>query len=117
MHVSKLLVPVWAPGNPLPECLNLDGRPVWEPPLLNYSALIDTENSQGYTKSREAALLSTGGNVVKTTEIMDIWTENQLLAEYHFWAKEAMRNSSGKQDPVEIWVWATTWNDHDGQCV
>ena len=30
---------------------------------------------------------------------MDIWTENQLLAEYHFWAEEALLNSSEKQDP------------------
>lgn len=45
-------------------------------------------------------LLFTGGNVGKTTEIMDIWTENQLLAEYHIWAQEAMRNSSEKEDPV-----------------
>lgn len=104
MHVSELLVPVWTPGNPLPECLNLDGQPVWEPPLLNYSALIDIEKSQGYNKRCEAVLLFTGGIVVKTTEIMDIWTENQLLAEYHIWAQEAMRNSSEKQDPVGAFV-------------
>lgn len=69
----------------LPTAVNIDGRPVWEPPVLDYSHLVDTEHAQPYTKRKDAVLLHTGGDIVKTTKIMDTFHELELLTEYIAW--------------------------------
>lgn len=60
---------------------NCDERPMWEPPIFDYSWLIGEE----YEKKREAMLEYTGGDVTRTTDIMDVDTEFELLYEYHGW--------------------------------
>lgn len=60
---------------------NIDGRPVWEPPILNYLDLIVEE----YEKFREEVLKYTGGEVVRTTEILDARTELEALWMYTDW--------------------------------
>lgn len=66
---------------------NLDNRPIWGPPILNYGHLMDTKTSQSYTKLREAVLEYTGGDVVRTTGITDEDTESELLEDYIEWAE------------------------------
>lgn len=68
----------------LPNAVNIDG-PVWEPPVLDYSHLVDTAHAQPYTKRKDAVLLHTGGDIVKTTKIMDTFHELELLTEYIAW--------------------------------
>lgn len=51
----------------LPENGNVEGRPVWEPPMLNYSHLIDEE----YEQKRGAVLEYFSNDVTKTTSFMD----------------------------------------------
>lgn len=57
---------------------NLDGRPVWEPPILCYDHLIGEE----YEKKRESGLKYRNHNAVATTRIMDVDAERKLLAMY-----------------------------------
>ena len=68
---------------PLPQDCNIDGRPVWEPPILNYSYLIGEE----YEQKREAVLKYCDGNVVRTTEILDTQEEYELLNTYRVWCQ------------------------------
>ena len=56
----------------------MDGRPVWEPPVLSYDHLIGDE----YEQKRKAVLKYTNGDVVKTTEILDINDEIEILGMY-----------------------------------
>lgn len=63
---------------PLPGTKNLDGRPIWEPLLFCYDELIGEE----YEQKRKAYLKYTGDDVVKTTAIMDIAVEFNLLNIY-----------------------------------
>lgn len=60
----------------LPTCVRIDGRPVWEPPILDYSELIDEEEDE---KKREAVMKYTGRDPARTTTIMDTFTENRML--------------------------------------
>lgn len=52
---------------PLPDSKNVDGRPIWEPPVFCYDALI----GEGYEQKRKAYLKYTNGDVVRTIEMMD----------------------------------------------
>lgn len=76
-----VVVEPWTP-HALPTFPNLAGRPIWEPPILNYTKLIDEE----YDKKREAALKFTDGDVAKTTGIMDYHTEIELVRMQKDWA-------------------------------
>ena len=49
---------------------------------MEYSDLIDNESSSAYTKRRKALLDFTCGDVVKTTQILDIFAEIILLSGY-----------------------------------
>lgn len=69
-------------NNSLSFGLNIDGRHVWEPPILNYNHLIGNE----YIKKREALLKYTQNNVSRTTEIMDIMDEMQIMWMYRNWS-------------------------------
>lgn len=53
---------------------NADGRPVWEPPILDHSDLIGDE----YHKKREALTKFAGNDVAKTTKVLDILDEGAL---------------------------------------
>lgn len=73
--------PAWKP-HALPVSTNIDGRPVWEAPILSYSHLIDAESDM---KRRDAVMEYTGRNIVRTTEIMDVFTEVELIGDYFAW--------------------------------
>lgn len=74
---------------PLPITPRPDGRPVWEPPILDYLELIGEE----YEKKREAVMKYTSDDVVWTTKLMDIYTEDQLLWKYFRWVDEEVRKA------------------------
>lgn len=74
---------------PLPTTLRPDGRPVWEPPILDYSELI----GEVYENRRETVTKYTNNNVVETTELRDIYVEEQLLWEYFWWVEEEVKKA------------------------
>lgn len=86
----------------LPDARNVDGRPIWEPPILDYSHLIDTEHGQPYTKQREAVLVFTGQDVVRATAILDQHEESELLNDFIEWAK---LNDTATEDPQAQAFW------------
>ena len=61
---------------------NCDGRPAWEPPIFDYSQWIGEE----YENKRTAMLKYLNDDVARTTEAMDIATEDDLLTIYWSWA-------------------------------
>ena len=73
----------WTPHS-LPDGRNVDGRPVWEPPIFDYSQWIEDE----YEKKREAMLEFMEGNRAATTDMMDIDTELELSIQYWCWAAD-----------------------------
>ena len=73
----------WTP-RALPQTPNTDGRPIWKPPVLNHSHLIDDT----YHEKRKEALRYTKGDVVKTTEILDTSAEFDLLTMFDEWLGE-----------------------------
>lgn len=78
----------------LPTTQNVDGRPVWEPPVLDYSELID----EAYEKKREAMVKFTNNDVARATEIMDVDTEVELLQEYSDWVAANANNAEFEDD-------------------
>ena len=60
---------------------------------MDYSLLIGEEHE----KKREAVLEHTGGDVAKTTDIMDVDTEEWLLAEYCRWAGDTARSADDNE--------------------
>ena len=70
----------------LPKTLNPEGRPVWEPPVLDLSHLIGEE----YKKKRESVMKYTNNNPVLTTKIMDLGAERDVLMNYTFWINVAL---------------------------
>ena len=73
---------------------NLDGRPIWEPPILSYAELIDEE----YEKKQEVVLKCTNGNRARTTEIMDAIVEVNLHWKYIDWAVENVISAPTLED-------------------
>ena len=73
-----------APRQPLPVEKNIDGRPIWEPPIFDYSHLIGQE----YEKQREAVLKYTRSDVARTTGIMDAYAEMESDKMYERWLLE-----------------------------
>ena len=94
----------WNYRPPLAESRNIDGRPVWEPPVLAYTELIDED----YDKKREAALRYTSNDVAKATVILDTVTELELLVMYHDWLQLHSNHGADKSIPGE------TRNFYDG---
>lgn len=86
----------------LPDAPNVDGRPIWEPPILDYSHLIDSEHGQPYTKQREAVLAFTGQDVARATAILDQHEESELLNDFIEWAKI---NGTVTEDPQAQAFW------------
>lgn len=62
---------------------------MWEPPILDYSEFIVDEHD----KKRKAMLIDTGGDVARTTQIMDLSTELSLLGEYDQWVRQSTRSA------------------------
>ena len=92
LQASERKPPVQSP--PLSLSRNIDGRPVWEPPILNYTDLIDDETN---TKRREAVMQYTNNDIAKTTDIMDVYTELRLLWDYKIWAIDNSKQSQGRE--------------------
>lgn len=59
--------------------------PIWGPPILQCSHLIDAKHTKPNTKRREAIIMHTGGDVAKTTKIMNTYTEIQFTEDYMKW--------------------------------
>lgn len=85
---------------PLPAGRNADGRPVCEPPIFDYSALIGEE----YDKKRDAVLKYTAHDVVRTTKIIDAVTESDLLRKYWDWMED-MEISARDDKDAEQEAW------------
>lgn len=82
----------------LPHCRNSDGRPVWEPPIFDYSDMIDQDD---YDRRREALLKYYLGDVVKTTKFLDLNIESRLLSRHEEWVLHEARAMSEKGDMEE----------------
>lgn len=57
---------------------------MWEPPTFDYSRWVGDE----YDKTRAAVMKYTNNDVVKTTHILDVDAEHDLLEEYKDWVRE-----------------------------
>lgn len=66
----------------LPEGRKRDGRPVWEPPAMDYSEMIDQEE---YGKRRKLLMKHYKNNVAKVTKFEDQDVKRHL-SEYKWWA-------------------------------
>mgnify|MGYP003308253267 CR=1 FL=1 len=86
------LVP--AARRPLPQGLNIDGRPVWESPILDYHDLIGEE----YEKKREAVLKYFRGDVAKATAFMDDITEYNLILMHSCSVDQDMYRAQAEED-------------------
>lgn len=62
-----------------------NGRPVWEPPVLDLQDLSDLEK---HGKQRKALIKYYKGNPVKVTKFMDIYAEESLGVTYLDWARD-----------------------------
>ena len=71
---------------PLPSGRNVDGRPVWEPPILDYSNLTGDE----YHKKKEALMKFTGDDVARTTKLLDILDESTLYSSTRNGSRETL---------------------------
>lgn len=74
----------------LPSHPRSDGRPAYEPPILNYALQLDDE----YQKQRDALLKYYEGDVGKTTKYLDTNVEHLLLLQYIGWVDEQKDDSS-----------------------
>ena len=83
---------------PLPEGKQSNGRPVWEPPALDYSSYIDPED---HAKQGKTFLEQYRGDIAKTTRFMDIQTDFHILTDYKEWAVQELRVARNKKD-VEL---------------
>lgn len=80
---SESSIQSYARGTPhrLPDGRNCDKRPVWEPPIFDYSDFI----GEVFEEKREAVVKFTNDDVVKTTEIMDKMLDRMLMGTYRVW--------------------------------
>lgn len=88
------LIKRWHP-HPLPEGLTLDGRHVWEPPILRYTHLIGEE----YEKKREAVLKHTKNDRAEATEILDTDIEYASVEMYRDCIFDDMDDANEAGDP------------------
>lgn len=70
---------------PWPEGRDRNGRPVWEPPILDYSRYIDQED---YDNQRKVVLKRYEGDVVQTTKFLDAHLDFRILNDYMAWAAQ-----------------------------
>lgn len=78
----------------LPDSQNVDGRPVWEPPIFSYDHLIGEE----YEQKRKAFLKYNNNDVVRTTEMLDTSIEFDLLGVYGMWIDDSERHAGESND-------------------
>lgn len=72
-----------------PEGRDVDGRPVWEPQIFNYSRWIGDECD----KTRAAVMKWICNDVAKTTDILDVDAEKDLV-EFRNWIQTEIDDSS-----------------------
>lgn len=80
----------------LPNARNSAGRPVWEPPILDRSEWI----GEAYEKKREAMLKFLKGDKARTTDLMDIEMEKDLLEDYLEWSGEEWQDARGSRAKI-----------------
>lgn len=71
-----------------------NGRPIYEPPIFNYSMMIGEE----YDKQRETVLEFYAGDVVQTTAYLRAFIELILLEKHEAWAEEEIADSHETDD-------------------
>lgn len=71
--------------NSLQRGLNTEGRPAWEPPVFDYSLLVDAEE---HLKRRAPILQHYESDVVKTTKFLGMQAEVLLLKMHRAWTHE-----------------------------
>lgn len=76
-----------------------DNRPVYEPPIFDYTWAIDLED---YEKQREALLAHYNNDVVKVTTFMDLHTEWRLLEQHRYWAYEEASMAGNDMDEEKV---------------
>lgn len=69
----------WQDTRSPPNDLRVDGRPIWEPPILDYRPLTDSEDS---VKERDDFIKFYGGDVARGTDAWDAITECYILDRY-----------------------------------
>ena len=80
----------------VPDTANCDRLPVWEPPIFNYSDLIDEE----YEKKHQAVVEYTKGDFAKTTEFMDGETEQELLVSFYEWIRSSRDDAADVENEM-----------------
>lgn len=76
-----------------------DNRPVYEPPIFDYTWATDLED---YEKQREALLAHYNNDVVKVTTFMDLHTEWRLLEQHRYWAYEEASMAANDMDEEKL---------------
>lgn len=76
-----------------------DNRPVYEPPIFDYTWATDLED---YEKQREALLAHYNNDVVKVTTFMDLHTEWRLLEQHRYWAYEEASMAANDLDEEKV---------------
>ena len=101
----------WTP-HALPKELNVDGRPVWEPPVFGYNALISEE----YYKKRDAIMKHVKNDPVRATTILDIDIEWCLMAEYEGWISNNTNQAGFEGIYEKESFFNDLWDEIDIEC-
>lgn len=72
---------------------------MWEPPTLDYSKWIGEEGEE-YIKKRVALLKYLGGDIARSTELMNAYTESGLLHEYLAWPGENAKSAVDEESEM-----------------
>lgn len=92
----------------MPSSPNPGGRPVWEPLIFDYSDLISDE----CLEKRKAILKYRNGDVAKTTKLLELKDELNLLCRYEDWA---VTGSSGVNEDAETFISFKTKDLYHGE--
>ena len=103
-----------SPRRPLPLRRNIAGRPVWEPPVLDYSDLIEKE----YEQKRKAMLRYYRNDVAMATAWLDLHDEDSLLYMYADSVLDELSRASSDRDEVRVQFFAQlnreiAWSEYE----
>lgn len=92
--------------------LNIEGRPVWEPPVFGYNALIGHE----YKAKRDAVMKHVKNDPDRATEILAIDIEWSLMEECEGWIKDNTDQAGFDRDYDRESFFNALWNEIDVGC-
>lgn len=101
----------WTP-HALPKQLNVEGRPVWEPPVFGYNAMIGEE----YDNKRAAIMKHVKNDPARATKILDIDIEWCLMAEYEGWISDITAQAAFEGDYERESFFNDLWHEVDTEC-